>query len=144
MKIHFSTFFDTLSANGACCIHFPNVASQLSIQSQPRGLAGQFLHPGVELRLDFRVKHVAATNATTMTSRVIGLNRASRIPATTALNPVAWLVSTLTLPRMIETNSEMTNPINEKNIPRSITLTGRMFYSWVLQGRVNSQGRVLS
>jgi len=60
-----------------------------------------------------------------MTSKVIGLKSASIMPATTALNAVAWLVSTLipplTPPRMIEMTNNMTNPTNEKNIPRPIT-----------------------
>ena len=46
------------------------------------------LHQDVEMRLEgFRVNHVAATNATTTT----GFKSASRILATTALNPIAWL-----------------------------------------------------
>jgi len=84
----------------------------------------------VELLLEvFRVSHVAATNATTMTSKLIGLKSASRMPPTTALNPVAWLVSKLTGPRTIEMTNKATNPTNEKNIPRPITFAARMFYS---------------
>jgi len=86
----------------------------------------------VEVRLEvFRVNHVAAPNPTKITNKVIGLSSAPRMPAITALNPVAWLVSTLTPPltppRMIEMTSNMTNPANEKNIPRSITLAARIF-----------------
>jgi hypothetical protein len=81
----------------------------------------------------FRVNHVAAANAIAMTNKVIGLKSASIMPATIALTPVAWLVSTLapplTPPRTIEMNSKMTNPTNEKNIPRPIALAARMFYS---------------
>jgi hypothetical protein len=77
----------------------------------------------------FRVSHVAATNATTMTSKVIGLKSASIMPATTALNPVAWQLSKLTGPRTIEITNNATDPTNEKNIPRPITLASRMFYS---------------
>jgi len=58
-------------------------------------------------------------------------------------NPVAWLGSTLTPllvpPRMIEMTNDMTNPTNEKNMPRSITLTARMFYSWILTRRANAK-----
>ena len=47
-----------------------------------------------ELLLEvFRVSHVAATNATTMTNKVSGLRSASIMPAITTLKPVAWLVS---------------------------------------------------
>jgi hypothetical protein len=61
------------------------------------------------------------------------------MPATTALSPVAWAVSELTVLRMIEMTNKMTNPMNEKNIPRPITFAARMFYSWALQRRVNAQ-----
>ena len=92
----------------------------------------------MEVRLDvFRVTHVAATNPITMMSKVIGLNSASSRPATIALNPVAWLVSKLAVLRMIEMTDTMTNPANEKIIPRPITLAARMFKSWVLLRRVN-------
>jgi hypothetical protein len=94
----------------------------------------------VEARLGFRVNHAAATNATTKTSKVSGLTSASRMPAATALNAVAWLVSTAGIPlRMTEMNNKNTNPMNEKNIPRPITFTARMFYSWALQQRANAQ-----
>jgi len=85
-----------------------------------------------------RVTHVAATNATTMTSQVIGLKSASMMPATTALSPVAWLVWKLVGPRMLEVTDKMTNPVNEKRIPRPITLAARMFYSWVILPGVNA------
>jgi len=50
------------------------------------------LHQDVEVRLEvFRVNHVAATNAITMTSKVSGLKSASMMPTTIALNPIAWL-----------------------------------------------------
>jgi hypothetical protein len=74
-----------------------------------------------------------------LASQVIGLKSASIKPPTIALTPVAWLVSKLTGPRIIEMTDKMTNPTNEKNIPRPITLAVRMFYFWAIQGRVNAQ-----
>jgi len=88
------------------------------------------LHQDVEVLLEvFRVNHVAATNATTITSQVIGLKSASIKPPTTALNPVAWLGPKLTVMRMRDMANKIWNPTNKKSIPRPITLTARMFYS---------------
>jgi hypothetical protein len=85
----------------------------------------------VDMRLDvFRVNHVAATNPITMMSQVIGLKSASSRPssrtAAIALNPVAAPVPKLAVLRMIEKTDTMTNPANEKSIPRPITLAARM------------------
>ena len=48
-------------------------------------------------------------------------------------------VSTRIPPSMIEITNNITNPANEKNIPRPITLAARMFYSWTLTPRVNAK-----
>lgn len=89
----------------------------------------------VVVRLDFRVNHSsAAANAMAMTSQV----SASRMPPTTALSPVAWAGSSLTVPRMIDMANQILNTANEGNIARPVMLAGRMFYSWVLQRRVNA------
>ena len=88
----------------------------------------------VVVRLDFRVNHSsAAANAMAMTSQV----NASRMPPTTALSPVAWAGSLLTVPLMIGMANQIPNTANERNIARPVTLSGRMFYSWILQRRVN-------
>lgn len=42
------------------------------------------------------------------------------MPATTALSPVAWAVSELAGPRMIEMTDKMTNPANE-NVFRDLS-----------------------
>ena len=90
----------------------------------------------VVVRLDFRVNHSSpAANAMAMTSQV----NASRMPATTALSPVAWAGSLLAVPLMIGMANQIPNTVNERNIARPVTLAGRMFYSWVLQRRVNAQ-----
>ena len=99
------------------------------------------------MRLEvFRVNHVAATNAITMTNEVSGLKSVSMMPTTIALNPVAWLgpVSIRIPLRMIEMTNNITNPANEKNIPRPINLAARMFYYWILTRRVNEKPHTVS